>query len=415
MFDKLFTCPRTIARHETAPYAALRSRFLEHVSQTGMCHQRVRDMAARIYKLCTSMDLDRVAEISVKELETFADKWAYRKNPVATLRDPRYTRKETLCVAKQWIRFLGRLRESDKPPCPHSDKIREFEKYLDEERGLSGGTIAARCWYIKRFFVNFGFGKYSFEQLSPNHVAKALRMAGEKGWTRGGVEQFAGALKSVFTFAASRGWCAERLAVAAVGPRRYAEENLPQGPAWPDVQRLLASVESDRPMDIRDRPIFLLLAIYALRVGEVQHLKLNDLDWENDTLAIKDPKGGRARLYPITGTVGGAIIRYLREVRPSCARREVFLALNAPRRPLTQGAIYSSIADRFRKLGITARKLGPHGLRHACATHLLAQGISLTEISSHLGHRAVQSTRVYAKVDIHGLLEVGDVDLRDLL
>jgi site-specific recombinase XerD len=375
----------------------------------------MRDMAARIYKLCTSMDLDRIASVSVENLETFADKWAYRKNPVATLREPKNTRKEMLCVTKQWIRFLGKLSEPDKPLCPHGDKVGEFEKYLSEERGLSSRTIATRVWYIKRFFINFGFDKYSWERLSPNHVAKALRMAGEKGWSRAGVEQFAASLKSFFSFAASRGWCAERLAAAAVGPRRYAQENLPQGPAWSDVQRLLASVESDRPMDIRDRPIFLLLAIYALRVSEVQHLKLDDLDWENSTLVIKDPKGGRARLYPITGNLGAAIIRYLREVRPSCARREVFLALNAPYRPLSQGAIYSSIADRFRKLGITARRPGAHGLRHACATQLLAQGIPLAEIGSHLGHRAVQSTRIYAKVDIKGLLEVGELDLRGLL
>ena len=415
MFDKLFTCPRTIARHETAPYAALRSRFLEDLSQTGMCHQRMRGMAARIYKLCVSIDLDRVASVSVKDLETFADKWAYRTNPVATLREPKNARKEMLCVTKQWIRFLGKLREPDKPFSSYAEEFDKFEKYLSEERGLSSRTIATRLWYIKRLFINFGFGKYSWERLSPSHVAKALRRAGEKGWSRGGVEQFASALKSFFSFAASRGWCAERLAAAAIGPRRYAQENLPQGPAWSDVQRLLASVESNRAMDIRDRPIFLLLAIYALRVSEVQHLKLDDLDWENSTLMIKDPKGGRARLYPITGNLGGTIIRYLQEVRPSCARREIFLALNAPYRLLSQGAIYSSIADRFRKLGITARRPGAHGLRHACATQLLAQGIPLTEISSHLGHRELQSTRIYAKVDIKGLLEVGELDLRGLL
>jgi hypothetical protein len=183
MFDKLFTCPRTIARHETAPYAALRSRFLEHIFQTGMCHQRLRDMAARIYKLCVSIDLDRVASVSMKDLETFADKWAYRKNPTATLRDPKNTRKEMLCVTKQWVRFLGKLREPGKPLCPHADKVGEFEKYLSEERGLSNRTIATRLWYIKRFFINFGFGKYSWERLSSKHVAKALRMAGEKGWS----------------------------------------------------------------------------------------------------------------------------------------------------------------------------------------------------------------------------------------
>jgi integrase/recombinase XerD len=415
MFEQLFTRTCTIARHQAGPSLALRVSYLEHLFKHGMCRQRIREVAARIYTLSTAMDLDTVRSVSIRDLEKFAGKWAHRENPPSTFRSPRGPRKEMFCVTKSWMRFLGMLDDTHRVRCPHSEKILAFQTYLTEERGLAANTIKVRSWYLNRFFGKLGFGNVPLERLSPKHVADALRMVGEQGWARGGIQQFAIALRVFFTFAESRGWCRSNLAAAAVGPRLYRQEYLPQGPAWVDVQRLLVLLESERPTDIRDRPIVLLLAIYGLRVSEVFGLTLDNLDWENESLTVTGAKTGRPRRYPLTGTVGDAIIRYLKQVRPTCARREVFLALNAPYRPLTQGAIYGAIARRFRQLGVSAAKLGPHGLRHACATHLLAQGTPLPEISNHLGHRSVQSTRIYAKVDLPGLQEVADVDLKDLL
>ena len=63
---------------------------------------------------------------------------------------------------------------------------------------------------------------------------------------------------------------------------------------------------------------------------------------------------------------------------------------------------------------MTAPHSGPHTLRHACATHLLARGLSLKEIGDHLGHRSPETTRIYAKVDLVGLRAVGDFDLEGL-
>jgi integrase/recombinase XerD len=65
----------------------------------------------------------------------------------------------------------------------------------------------------------------------------------------------------------------------------------------------------------------------------------------------------------------------------------------------------------LRPLNSSTRHQGPHSLRHACATHLLAQGLSLKEIGDHLGHRDPESTAVYAKVDFVGLRQVAEFDL----
>jgi hypothetical protein len=69
---------------------------------------------------------------------------------------------------------------------------------------------------------------------------------------------------------------------------------------------------------------------------------------------------------------------------------------------------------RIRALGIQLPTYGPHGLRHACATHLLSEGFSIKEIGDHLGHRSSQATQIYAKVDTKGLRQVAACDLKPL-
>jgi integrase len=204
------------------------------------------------------------------------------------------------------------------------------------------------------------------------------------------------------------------LAATIRSPRLFADASLPKGPSWEDVQQLLTTTEGDQPKDIRDRAIILLFAVYGMRVGEVRGLRLDDLDWEQERIDVTRPKPRRRQVYPLSHTVGEAILRYLREVRPRVSYREVFLRLKAPFGPLSSGVLYDVVSDRLRSLALPLSHYGPHALRHACATRLLAQGFSMKEIGDHLGHRKADTTRVYAKVDLGGLRQVANFDLGDL-
>src|ERR1017187_4418439 len=126
-----------------------------------------------------------------------------------------------------------------------------------------------------------------------------------------------------------RGWCGASIATGIDGPRMFQHEGLPVGPPWPDVQRLIASTSGDTARDIRDRIILMLLATYGLRSGEVAGLCLEDVNWGSEILAVSRPKQRRAQEYPLVSEVGEAILRYLQQVRPRCARREIFLTLKA--------------------------------------------------------------------------------------
>jgi site-specific recombinase XerD len=240
------------------------------------------------------------------------------------------------------------------------------------------------------------------------------KMLESEGYSRVTVQSCATALRAFFRFAEARGWCRKGLAGTIRSPRVFSQASLPLGPSWDDVRRLLAMTEDDQPHNIRARPMLMLLAIYGLRRGEVNRLRLEDFDWEHEAFRVVSSKTGRVRTYPLVRSVGNAILRYLREVRPRSSHREVFLTLHPPIRPL-RNTLSEMVSDRLQSLHVSAPHYGPHALRHACATRLLAAGLSLKEIGDQLGHTYPNSTRIYAKVDLVGLREVADFDLGGVL
>jgi integrase len=133
---------------------------------------------------------------------------------------------------------------------------------------------------------------------------------------------------------AASGRCSDRFATGIEGPRLFKHEALPVGPRWRDVQRLVASTETDRLQDIRDKAILMLLSVYGLRCGEVVAMTVDDVDWERDILHVTRPKQRCKQDYPLTTDVGNAILRYVQQVRPRCASRSRFLTIKAPIRPL---------------------------------------------------------------------------------
>jgi integrase/recombinase XerD len=161
--------------------------------------------------------------------------------------------------------------------------------------------------------------------------------------------------------------------------------------------------------------MLLVIAVYGVRSGEVRHFRLEDIDWEREIICIRRPKQRKSQHYPLVREVGTAILRYLREVRPKCKLREIFLTQVQSYRALTAAGFGTMVRKRLQRLGLVLPCYGPHALRHSCATHLLAEGVSLKEIADHLGHVSLAATQIYAKVDLTALREVGAFPLTDLV
>jgi len=209
--------------------------------------------------------------------------------------------------------------------------------------------------------------------------------------------------------------CLANIAKAIEAPRIYTHESLPRGPSWVDVERLIASLNRDEGKDIRDRAIIILLSVYGFRAGEVSKLRLENVNWQQERILLTRSKQPNQHLYPLVREAGEAILLYLRKARPRTDHREIFLRALPPYQPLTPPGLSTIVRVRLKALGLTLPHYGAHSLRHSCATHLVAAGLSLKEIGDHLGHSNPRSTQIYAKVDLKGLMSVAHLSLGDLV
>jgi integrase/recombinase XerD len=414
MFDQLFKDPHALARHRDGPLADERRRFLAHCAERRMCHGALLHIACYTLRVAKVLRLaERPGELITRtEIAAAADRWAKRR--------PKPPKKRNTVAftghAIRWLKFLGRLQLPAARQWPFATEVAQFADYLLRERGLSPRTVDYYRGSIRHSLAQIKEAGCTLKTLTPARMDELLaKKVHDEGYARTTMKGRASVLRQFFQFAEERGLCRQGLAASIMAPRVFAHEGLPVGPSWDDVKRLLAAAEGDRPGDIRDRALLMLLAVYGLRAGEVTALRLKDFDWERELLSVPHSKSQRPRTYPLCRSVGDAVLRYLREVRPRSDRQEVFLTRVAPFGPLAAYRVGFIVRRRLRALGLTLPHYGSHVLRHACATHLLAQGLSLKEIGDHLGHQSLRSTSIYAKVDLAALRTVGDFSLEGLL
>ena len=143
----------------------------------------------------------------------------------------------------------------------------------------------------------------------------------------------------------------------------------------------------------------------GLRISEVAHLSLLDLDWRKGTLRLVKSKVGRERLLPLPQRLGKAIASYLRRGRPSVAQTQVFLCHHFPYgTPLSTGQVGYVIRKAFARAGLPVTRT--HLLRHSFATNLHQQGASIKALADVLGHQSLESTTIYTRVNQRQLRSV---------
>lgn len=168
------------------------------------------------------------------------------------------------------------------------------------------------------------------------------------------------------------------------------------------IRDLFAALPDDGPARLRNEAMLTLMWRLGLRAGEVAALRLEDIDWPRAIMTI-DGKGHRREQMPLPVDAGNVLVSYLQRARRrGRADREVFLAVDAPHRPVTSAAVSSVAARAFARAGIT----GPgaaHRLRHTAACQVLAGGGGLIEAGPLLRHATFAATAIYAKSDISAL------------
>ena len=414
MFEEIFF-PRAAERYRSAPLVEQRERYLVHLKETGARRLTLRKCSNAQLSLVCLLELKDGDRVRLSQIEAAAAIWSQpRGRRWARPASPK-ARRRFVTHAVRWLRFLGWLDEADEARHRHGTEVEAYEAWMRGDRGLSEETIRDYRAVADQFFDWLAATAIPLASVRITDIDDAITDKKARGTCgRRAIHDYAQRLRAFFRFAEARGWCMPSIAKGIMAPRFMRDESVPKGLKREDVLRLLATTEGDRPLDKRDRAILMLFISYGLRAGEVGGLRLDDLDWDNERLRVRCPKPGRTHAYPLSRGVGEAILRYIREVRPSGFGRAVFFTMRAPIRPLDRRVLGKIVRDRLFSLGIVAGKRGTHALRHAAAQHLLDQGMSMKVIGDFLGHRDPSSTAIYAKVNMAALREVANLDLGGL-
>jgi site-specific recombinase XerD len=310
-------------------------------------------------------------------------------------------------------RFLRMLREQgvvppqkEQPQSPQQRLIKDYERYLLEERGLTRATAANNVPFADRFLSAVS-AKYRGSRFAPSQLraADVTDFVGQQSQelSPGRAQLLVTALRSFLRYLLHQGKIRADLAVAVPTVARWSFSVLPKYLPADSVERVLARNARQNPIGRRDYAILLLLARLGLRACEVVALNLEDIDWENARITIR-AKGGRWNQLPLPADVGEALAAYLRHGRPSCSCRRVFIRDRAPRTGFANSIAVSTLVMRaLKRAGVDSARKGAHLFRHSLATEMIRRGASLDEIGELLRHRSPNTTAVYAKVDLPAL------------
>jgi len=213
------------------------------------------------------------------------------------------------------------------------------------------------------------------------------------------------AVRSLFQFLAKQGSVPTNIAKLVKTPK--APQRLPAVPTAEQTNDLIDAVAEDRlerPFPERDRLIFELLYGCGLRISELVGLDLDDFDTREQWIRVRG-KGRKERQVPYGSTAAAALEKYL-AVRAAKPKEKALLANHLGTRLSDRGA--RGIVKLYARLISGDASMHPHSLRHAFATHLLADGADLRAIQELLGHARLATTQKYTQVSLTDLMAVYD-------
>ncbi len=289
----------------------------------------------------------------------------------------------------------GRSRAATPERSVFGERIKQFREHLSLERRLGDNTVRS---YVVDLTQYDGFlvarGKKRGAAIGPEDVEAYVA---DRAWAASTVARKIASLRAFHEFLRRRGHAEDNPALQIRPPRR--SRPLPDVLAVPEVEALLQAPRGEEPAAVRDRALLELAYATGLRVTELVRLTLEEVDLDEDLVRCFG-KRSRERIVPFGGKAKAALVRYLDFARAHFLRdrSERSLFLTRLGRRFTRMGSWKLLEGYRRTAGIE-RPISPHTLRHTCATHLLEGGCDLRVVQEFLGHRSIETTRIYTHLD----------------
>jgi site-specific recombinase XerD len=289
-------------------------------------------------------------------------------------------------------------------PSPAESTVQDYQQYLLSERSLGLATVKGYTFIIRRFLSGLSQdGKFDPQKLKAADIIQFVQQATTTIGRRA-CQHTTTALRSLLRFLLMKGQIKTNLAAVVPKVAGWRLSELPRYLEPAQVEKVLKICDRHTDVGKRNYAILLLLARLGLRAGEVIKLNLADINWTAGEVCIRG-KGARIDRLPLLQDVGAAIADYLQKARPRCSSRCIFVHTHAPYEGFASppNGISCLVRRALKQAGLNPPHKGAHILRHSLATRMLNHGASLSQIGRVLRHKNIQTTEIYAKVDLIAL------------
>jgi site-specific recombinase XerD len=416
MLEKYFVRPGTVDRVRASWIGAEIERYVESLDEQGYSWKSV------VRRVPLLVEFGEFAggrgAGALADLPVHVDAFVAERQRRTRRRDERFV-KEVRGPVEQMLRlaipgFVGRGRR--RGPRPFAEELAGFYDHLAVERGVAPRTIESYEHHLTRFESYLArIGVASLSELSPAILTAFVVERAASGLRKATIRDGCGVLRVFLRYAHREGATSADLSGVMDRPQFYRLSSIPRSITWEEVGRVLAGVDRRTRAGKRDWAILLLLVTYGLRGREVAALTLDDIDWKRERLAVPERKAGHSTAFPLSASVGEALVDYLRAGRPQTGSRRVFFRAVAPVEPFTPAAVSARARHYLIKAGIDVPRPGSHTLRHTCVQRLVDADFALKTIGDFVGHRSAKSTEIYAKVAVEPLREVALGDGEEVL
>jgi site-specific recombinase XerD len=398
--EELFVRPRAQIRMHDGPLGGHIDAYIDSLAAKGYSRDSRRRSAWLVGDFSRWLDQRGIAAAAVNEDVVDAFLRGRKRR-----RAPRVEDRSTLLRLLAHLALQGVIctPSPQRAPTAAEQIEAEYVDYMRHERNLAPATIRSNRIEARNLLTSlFADGPLTFDTVAARDVMTHIRRA-TKACRPNSACRVVGGVRAFLRFALYRGWLATDMFSHIPAPAVWSQSSIPRSLQDDQVLRTLAQCDRATPSGCRDYAVILLLARLGLRAGEVVALQLEDIDWQAGELKVRNGHTRVDRL-PLPHDVGEALARYLREARPRCVSRQIFVRAQAPLEGFSSGTAVAAIVRRaLQRAGIDAPSNGAHVLRHTLATRLLREGSSLPEIGEVLRHRQQQTTTIYAKVDFRSL------------
>jgi site-specific recombinase XerD len=303
------------------------------------------------------------------------------------------------------LSILGKI-DNDPTASPIDEGLKAFVEHMESTCGLAPATRLYRLRYTAEFlsYLSERNGS-SLTAISPQDVEEWMTKR-VQGLKPGSANVVAGSLRSYLQY---RKLCGITDGCPSSVVPTVPHWRLTSIPRHLDEARLgkLLGCFDQSAAGLRDLAMLLLMSEMGLRASEVAQLALGDIDWRGATLTVRGLKACRDRILPLAHRSGQSIAAYLKSGRLPTNARALFVRHSVPKGiPLSAELVRCAMRRAYARAGFPKEWTGTHLLRHTAATRMQQGGASLKEVADVLGHRSIDTTIIYTKVDIPALRSV---------